>query len=235
MFNFKQFSINDARCAMKIGTDGVLLGAWAFENFIPETILDVGTGSGLISLMMAQRFSTASITGIEMDRDASLDAADNASRSPWQSRISVLNEDFMSLDTTCKFDAIVSNPPFYDENVRPIDSKRDIARHESAMSLKSLISRSSGLLTPHGHIALIAPADRLEELIYILTLNRLDPCRVCLVRHNPTTTPLRVMIEAVKGLATTYTRSELILKNGSRYTQQYQDLTSDFYLDSTFE
>lgn len=235
MFQFKQFSIDDTHCAMKIGTDGVILGAWAFDRFSPTRILDVGSGSGLLSLMMAQRFTKAQISGIEIDTDAYLDALFNVSNSKWSGHIEILNGDFLSYNLSGTFDAIITNPPFYNENVHPDDTKRDIARHDTNMSIDTLISKSSVLLTEGGHFAVIAPDCRTQEIIYLLTLYHLDPQRVTIVKHNPSTPPKRVMIEAVKGLSQHYETSTLFVREKNYYTDDYRQLTDSFYFESTFK
>ncbi len=235
VFQFKNFSIDDSHCGMKIGTDGVMLGSWAFEGYTPSHILDVGAGSGLISLMMAQRFETAAITGIELDEDAYEDATKNIAQSKWHSCINILNGDFLLMDGFDKYDAIVSNPPFYDETVLPQNEKRNIARHETSLDITGLIFKGAKLLKSDGHIALIAPSSRTDEIIYILTLNHLDPIRITHIKHNCVSPPMRVMIEAVKGIADRYQKSTIVIKDLNNYTKQYKQLTDMFYLESTFK
>ncbi|MDE6085707.1 MAG: methyltransferase [Muribaculaceae bacterium] len=235
-FQFKKFAIDDSQCAMKIGTDGVLLGAWAFHKFQPETILDIGAGSGLLSLMMAQRFPTAIITGIEIVPAAAEVAISNIQQSPWNRRIEILKTDALSYSHKSKVDAIISNPPFYDESIKPNDDERKLARHGEDLNVKSLIVKSSSLLTPGGHLALIAPARRVDEIIYLMTFNFLDPVRVTFTSSRKDSKPNRVMIEAVKGKAQHYKVNDLYLHDpGGRYSAQYKELTDSFYLESTFK
>src|SRR6056297_3070564 len=113
VFHFKQFSVHQDRCAMKVGTDGVLLGAWAGTNIQPRKILDVGTGTGLIALMMAQRFPDATIQGLEIEPEAAEQAQENVTRSPFAERVKIEHGDFFNWDTREQYDLIVSNPPFY--------------------------------------------------------------------------------------------------------------------------
>ena len=143
-FDFQQFSINQDRSAMKVGTDGVLLGAWAspalpcLENL---SILDIGTGTGLIALMMAQRFPSAKVTGIEIDHDAAEEAQDNVSHCPWSDRISIVESalnDFVAFDdagNACEYDLIVTNPPFYNATLKPEEEARAAARHLSLIHI----------------------------------------------------------------------------------------------------
>src|SRR5574344_2567439 len=129
-FRFKQFSVFQERCAMKVGTDGVLLGAWAKVD-AANRILDIGTGTGLVALMLAQR-STAMITAVEIDEEAAIQAEENFCQSPWANRFEVVNSDITSYETDALFDVIVSNPPYFVDSLQCPDGQRSLARHLSA-------------------------------------------------------------------------------------------------------
>ncbi len=229
-FRFKKFELSDTRSAMKIGTDGVILGAWAFENTYPNRILDVGAGTGLISLMMAQRFPSAEVTGIEIDADAAEEARENISRSPWHDRISVIPGDF----ATCVLkpvDAIVSNPPFFTTGLTAADTQRAGARHEGSLTLGSLVNKSADILVRHGTLALILPYERLDETIYICALRHLDVSRIARIASRPGTVPIRVMLEFTMGLTQTYTQETIYIRtHDNLYSQRYGALTRNFYL-----
>ena len=137
MFTFKQFHVEQDRTAMKVGTDGVLLGAWAEGGC---TILDIGTGTGLVALMMAQRFEDAQVVGIDIDPDASEQARENVAASPFASRISILHTSLQAFSTERKFDAIVSNPPYFEHSLKNPDAARAAARHADSLPFADLFS-----------------------------------------------------------------------------------------------
>lgn len=236
MFHFKQFSISDEISAMKIGTDGVMLGAWAIQNAEPRNILDVGAGTGLIALMLAQRFPGAHITAIEINQDAAQEARDNILQSPWNDRIEVVNADFNSYRPEMPIDTIVSNPPFFDEMILSPDAHRTAARHESSLTLDNLICRASDTLPPGGRMAFIAPARRSDDLIYKCAMNHLDIERITTVSSKPCTQHLRVMLQAVKGISHDFTSDHIDIRaqNGVHYSDAYKSLTEKFYLPETF-
>ena len=162
-FKFRQFTVWHDRCAMKVGTDGVLLGAWAGQDR-PGEILDIGTGSGLIALMLAQRFPKARITGIDCDKDAAMQAKENFTGSPWADRLRTVHIGLQGFcrDTVTaaeRFDLIVSNPPFYDNTLTNPDSRRCTARHTGGLPHDELLLLSAGLLTDSGVFSLIVPSE----------------------------------------------------------------------------
>lgn len=236
LFQFRQFCIDDSQCAMKIGTDGVLLGAWAFNGRCPREILDIGAGSGLLSLMMAQRFTESKITGIEIVPSAAEIARSNIESSPWGNRIEILNENALAYHPHRQFEAIISNPPFYNEAIKPADEKRKLARHGQELNIESLILVSKELLKENGYLAFIAPAHRSDEIVYLLTLNHLDTERITFVSPKYQAEPNRVLIEAIKGTARQYRNETLFIRqHGGQYSPQYKDLTQSFYLETTFK
>jgi tRNA1Val (adenine37-N6)-methyltransferase len=161
-FRFKQFTVNQDRCAMKVGTDGVLLGAWVNID-TAKVIFDFGAGTGLLSLMLAQR-TTAKITGFEFDKDAAEQANENVRDSPWASRITVVQADlFNCTEPLEKADLIVCNPPFHASHVLPDNQSRKLARHHE-MPLKTWFDKAFQWSTDDGEAAFIFPFDRYEEL-----------------------------------------------------------------------
>lgn len=232
MFHFKQFSVRHDRCAMKVGTDGVLLGAWAdVEN--KASILDVGTGTGLIALMAAQRNPLAYITAIDIDIDAVEQARENVEASPWNDRIRVLSCDFCHPFETFhdeRFDLIVSNPPFFKEQVHSDDTQRNLARSADALPLKTLLANAARLLAPDGILSLILPAQVVDEAIGEGALCGLYLSRRCTMRAKATKPSKRTLLEFSKSMKNTE-NSELILTDAdNQRSDEYRILTEAFYL-----
>ena len=161
-FKFKKFTIWHDKCAMKVGTDGVLLGAWVNVDNATK-ILDIGTGTGVVALMLAQR-SDAEIIGIEIDSDAAEQASCNANESSWRNRIKIINQDFIHYNSKELFDVIVSNPPYFKNSIKSNDDKRNLARHVSSLNYQMLVEKAASLLLPTGSFSIIVPFDVIEDL-----------------------------------------------------------------------
>ena len=231
MFHFKQFSVRHDRCAMKVGTDGVLLGAWC-DVGNRQRILDVGTGTGLIALMVAQRNAEAQITAIDIDQDAVEQARENVEASPWNDRIAIRQCDFTSPSEIHgdRFDLIVSNPPFFKEQVHSDDEKRDIARSSDALPLKALIGNAASLLTEDGILSLILPSQVVDEAIGEAALCGLYLSRRCAVRTKASKPSKRSLLEFSKSIKNTEI-SELVLNDADNLrSNNYRILTEEFYL-----
>ena len=237
MFRFKQFTISDTSSAMKIGTDGVLLGAWALNGRQPRRIIDVGCGTGLVSIMLAQRFPQAEITAIEIDRMAADEARGNVSQSPWAERIEVVNCNFADYTPTGTVDSIVSNPPFFVEPLKSPLKQRAMARHQNELNPTSLIEWAAAILPDGGTLSLIAPAEQTDQLVYNAMVNHLDCARLTNVQPHADAVPIRALIELTKGLSKSYRTESLVIRSDDhrRYTEEYRSLTEAFYLDSTFD
>lgn len=228
-FRFKQFEIVNSLSAMKVGTDGVLLGAWA-DNDKTDRILDIGSGSGLISLMLAQRFPDARITGIEIDPQATAEARLNASNTAWQDRITFICNDFCEWSTDEKFDMIVSNPPFFTNGLKSPDSSRATARHAAGLSPASILDRASKMLDPDGVIAMIVPADMVDNLIFEATMHRLNPLKITNVTTRAGKPPRRALISFTPK-ACAVASSIFTISGADGFTPEYRDLTHEFYLE----
>ena len=163
-FTFKQFHIDHSRCAMKVGTDGVLLGAWARVDGT-RRILDIGTGTGVIALQMAQRNSEAQIFAVEIDETASCRARANFDMSPWAERLEVECCAAQEFNHTEKFDLIISNPPYFVDSLLPPDAKRSTARHTHDLSFEALDEAVSRLLAENGRFAMILPVAEFEKYL----------------------------------------------------------------------
>lgn len=231
-FQFKQFCIIQERSAMKVGMDGVLLGAWADASGA-KRILDIGSGTGLIALMMAQKNFQAQVDAIEIDEEAFLEAKLNAQNSPWKNRINpvLCNFQEFALRADQKYDLIVSNPPFFTNGEKAPIKNRAQARHSDSLSSDDLISGAANILNKGGRIALVLPSDTFPEIEKLTGKNKLFISRLCRVKPNPLKPEFRILIEL--------TNSECILKEESLlieferhhdYTLQYKALTKDFYL-----
>ena len=227
-FRFKQFYIEDSKCAMKVGTDGVLLGCWANPNLTLDIghlrILDVGTGSGLIARMMMQRFPEAEVEGIDIDEAAVEQARENGVRA-YVSRL----QEWKKEDG---YDLIVSNPPYFQNSLKNPDKGRELARHTDSLSYEELIDHSARLLREGGQLALILPADKEAEMRQIAASKNLFLTHVTRV-YSKESKPARRVLLAFRYQISDISRTEdtLILEDekGGR-SKAYQELTKDFYL-----
>lgn len=161
-FQFQQFKIHQDRCAMKISTDAILLGSMA-DAHNPSRILDIGTGTGVIALMLAQRFADAKITGVELDTDAASQAIENMSQSPFASRLALWHGRIQDFSEEEKFDLIVSNPPYFPDHLKSSDAKRNKALHTDSLSFEELIQKARKLLKDQGKFWIILPPRQLED------------------------------------------------------------------------
>lgn len=235
-FRFKQFEVNDSECAMKVGTDGVLLGAWAEPNCnTPCSILDVGSGCGLISLMLAQRFDTATITGIDIDDSAVEQSRTNFANSPFADRLQAhcIPLQQYRLEDPMPFDLIVSNPPFFQESLHCPDAKRTTARHTSTLSYKELLWHAARLLPRNGSLQLILPAAEENDIVCSAVQENFFLRRICRVRGRVNKPYKRILLDFSRTQNNTLIESELSLGtlDGKR-TRDYQELAKGFYLDS---
>ena len=232
-FQFKKFGLNDSKCAMKIGTDGVLLGAWASVEG-NQNILDIGSGSGLISLMMAQR-SNANICGIEIDEDAAKQSIENIKCSPWSNRITIINSDFIDWAITNnvvpKYDHIISNPPFFDNGPIAPNTSRALARHCKSLDYNQLLNRSKELLTDDGKISVISPIERENDIIFYSTIEHFFISRVTYVYSKEGGKATRSLWEFSKTKCSTQYSSIAIRNCNNNYSQDYINLTNEFYLN----
>jgi tRNA1Val (adenine37-N6)-methyltransferase len=231
-FQFKQFRIVQERSAMKVGMDGVLLGAWAIASGAYR-ILDIGTGTGLIALMMAQKNALAQIDAIEIDLDACEEAIFNVRQSNWRDRINLFRQSFQAFaaETKTKYDLIVSNPPFFNNGVKAPAETRAQARHADVLPLNVLISVAANLLQENGRIALILPAEQLQEVENQAEKSGLFLSRLCRVKPNPVKPDFRILVE-MTNKPTTLEEEKLMIEFEKHhdYTPEYRALTHDFYL-----
>ncbi len=234
-FQFKQFLIHHDRCAMKVGTDGVLLGAWA-PLMQPRHILDIGTGSGLIALMLAQRYPQAQVLGIDIDADSVLQARENAAASPFTKQVGIEHCALQELAAApATFDAIVCNPPFFEETLLPPDASRAAARHTTSLPFDELITASAQLLCDGGRFCVVLPTTAFDAFRLIAFRERLLLDARCDVQTSTRKASKRTLACFVKGedavaSSTPQTEHLVLTENGCR-SVEYTTLTRDFYLD----
>lgn len=231
-FRFKKFTVYHDKCAMKVGTDAVLLGAWADTSFC-RNILDIGTGTGIIALMLAQR-SQATVEAIDIDKEACVQATENAAASPYTERIKVVHAscaDFAASNQQKRYDLIVSNPPYFINSLKCPDNKRTVARHTDTLLLSDLIREAQTLLSPSGRIALVLPYERLEEVKALASANHLYICRQTDVIPTPGAAPKRLLVELSTTEENIKNRDTLTIEEARhQYTPAYIALTKEFYL-----
>ena len=248
-FTFKQFEIQQDRCAMKVGTDGVLLGAWAGGG---QRILDIGSGTGLISLMMAQRFPDAQVWGIDIDPEACGQARENVAASPFADRVEIVccalqdlsekhllrgQNEGMEKSEPAKaggmlFDAIVSNPPFFVNGLKNPDSKRALARHSDSLPFSVLMRGVKRWLSDEGVFSAIVPAEVLEIFVseaYCSGLSLVSQCGVKTVERKQ---PKRYLLAFSKHRADMMDkRTEIMTDSEGNRSEWYAKITEEFYLD----
>jgi len=226
-FHFKQFDICHDRCAMKVGTDGVLLGAWA-QTDTSGRILDIGTGSGLIALMMAQR-TQASIDALEIDRAGAEQARDNVLKSPWSERIHVVCTNAVTWQAE-PYDLILSNPPFYRNALKTPIPERKLARHDDTLTWEQLTKLAGRLLSPAGRLSVVLPVDAegvFTSLCWQQMLYLSRRCAVSTICGHP---PKRLLLE-FSNEKRSIQHSSLSVETPEHYrTPEFSALMADFYL-----
>ncbi|WP_298222043.1 methyltransferase [Flavobacterium sp.] len=233
MFQFKQFSINQDKTAMKVGTDGVLLGAWAPTEHQPYSILDIGTGTGLIALMLAQRTTAEQIDALEIEEEAYEQAVDNFENSSWSDRLFCFHaglDEFIE-EPEDEYDLIVSNPPFYAEDYKTENEQRDLARFQDALPFEDLVEAADLLLSENGILAVIIPYKDETRFIALAKDFDLFPARITRVKGTPTSEIKRSLLAFSRTTSENFPTDELIIETTRhQYTPEYIALTQDFYL-----
>ncbi len=233
MFSFKKFSVQQDKTAMKVGTDGVLLGAWTPINHNPNTILDIGAGTGLIALMLAQRTSAQQIDALEIDEDAYEQATDNFENSPWSDRLFCFHaglDEFVE-EPEDEYDLIVCNPPFYSEDYKTNSEQRDLARFQDAMPFEELIEAADLLLSENGIFSVIIPYKEEEKFIALAILAELYPLKITRLKGTSTSETKRSLLAFSRAKITPIPTDALVIETSRHcYTAAYTALTKDFYL-----
>ncbi|MDL2141218.1 methyltransferase [Flavobacterium tructae] len=233
MFTFKQFSVLQDKTAMKVGTDGVLLGAWAPINHNPFSVLDIGAGTGIIALMLAQRTNAEQIDALEIDEDAYEEAVENFENSPWGDRLFCFHaglDEFIE-EPEDEYDLIVSNPPFYAEDYKSENEQRDLARFQDAMPFEELVEAADLLLSENGILAIILPFKEEEKFIALAKESELYPVKITRVKGTPTAVVKRTLLAFSRNETAQPEVDELTIEIDRHvYTSEYIELTKDFYL-----
>lgn len=230
-FQFRQFVVHQQRCAMKVGTDGTLLGAWAAAPSGQCRILDIGTGTGLIALMMAQRYPEAEVTGIDIDEDAVAQAVENVRLSPFSERVCIYRQDIVNFTDIIGFDAIVSNPPYFVDSLACPDDQRTIARHAVSLTYEQLMHQVYRLLKDEGRFSVVVPSDCRAKIEAAACLEGFFTTRVCLIKTTPRKQPKRQLIEFQKHPVSELDISEGVIEVSPNVRSEwYQQLTKEFYI-----
>lgn len=229
-FQFKQFMVWHDKCAMKVGTDGVLLGAWTSVQDA-HRILDIGTGTGLVALMLAQRsLPDARIVALEINESATEQALENVTRSPWKDRISVLQKDFKLYQSLDKFDVIVSNPPYFIDSLGCPDQQRNAARHNDSLTYETLLQGVAKLLSKKGAFTIVIPADVAEQVKDIAVTYNLHAARQLNVITKPGGSPKRILIAFSFDKKDCFVEELLTELARHQYSEEYRILIRDYYL-----
>lgn len=229
-FQFKQFTIRQSQSAHKVGTDGVLLGAWVNAKNVSR-ILDIGTGTGLIALMLAQRTpSNVQIDAIEIEADDAEQAVENVQSSPWASKVHVAHTAIQNFQPGHQYDLIVTNPPYFINSWLPAEKKRGQARHTHTLSFDELLQSGKRLLKKEGTLALILPYQEAVQFIQQAHFHQLYCIRELVVRSRKEKPVERLLLEFGEKPAP-IDREELILHaDNNEWSERYRNLTRDFYL-----
>ena len=232
-FQFKEFTIHQDQCAMKIGTDGVLIGAWASLNHNPDSILDIGSGTGIIALQLAQRSSAEVIDALEIDDKAYEQCSNNFENSPWGDRLFCYHASFLEFASEIddEYDLIVSNPPFYSEDYKTNNDQRDLARFTDALPFKHLLAGTAKLLSENGKSCFVIPFTEEKNFINIASQFNLLPNKITRVKGTPNTEIKRSLLELSFKNSENLIEQELIIEvDRHQYTPEYIKLVKDFYL-----
>ena len=232
-FQFNQFRIEQDMCAMKVGTDGVILGAWTGINQ-SNSVLDIGTGTGLLALMIAQRCHSAQIDAIEIDKNAAVQAKQNVANSMYHDRIEIMHSSFqnhIASEEMKKYDLVICNPPYFSTSVKGNSDQRNIARHDDLLPLETLISGVRRILSEKGRLSIIFPVQNEAKLSELLGENGLYINCLLKVYPTPEKEASRCCYEISAG-KTQILNEKLVIEIGSRheYSSAYQKLTAPFYL-----
>lgn len=231
-FQFKRFIVRQDKSSMKVGTDGCLLGAWSPLNH-PEKILDVGSGTGLVSLMIAQRMtdgiSDFHIDAIDIDQSSFEQSLENFNNSLWGNCISAIHADFLTYETN-NYDLIICNPPFYKNALASPDASRNLARNESVLPFDSLVSKVAKCMNPEGMFVVIFPYEYYNSFRMMAEGSGLYPCKVLFVYPTPNKSCKRVVVAFSRLCPDIVSEETIVIQNEGSYTEEYKDLMKDFYL-----
>jgi len=228
-FRSKQFTIEQSNSSMKVGTDAALLGCWT-DCASASSILDVGTGTGVIALICAQRNQKAGVDAVEIDHGSLVDASHNFSHSPWPGRLRAFGVDFLRYQPDYKYDLIISNPPYFSDSIRALDPVRSMARHDDSLPADKFMVCATAMLMPEGWVSIIIPAKQLQRWIDAGEEVGLHPRRICHVFTLPGKGAQRVMTEfSFCHTGEPQMESVLIERSPGEFSEAYKHLTREFF------
>jgi tRNA1Val (adenine37-N6)-methyltransferase len=231
LFQFKQFSLSDSNCAMKIGTDGVLLGGIA-SGFKAERVLDIGTGCGLLALMIAQK-TDGLIDAIEIDKDAAEQAGKNFRNSPWHDRLKIYHTALQDYTIVCEnqYDLIVCNPPFFQNSLQSLNEKRAVARHNHSLGFSELLLCAAELISSKGKMFIIIPVELYDDLQKYISKTGLKISEKFIVKPNPDLKPKRLIVVLSKAAVNILVEKTITINNGTRhqFSDDYKEIMKDFH------
>src|SRR6478735_4947174 len=233
-FRFKQFTVQQDKSAMKVCTDASLFGAWIsskLENSLlhRESILDIGTGTGLLSLMLAQSTSSL-IDAVEIDSDAFEQANENINNSQWKHRIQLFHADARNFHTEKKYDLIVSNPPFFENDLTSPEEKKNMAKHSSTLNLHELLEIVEKLIHPKGNLAILLPAHRSQQFKQMAAVKNFHLLYEAMVRQTPKHDFFRCMFIFSKQAFEKIGEEEIVIQQYGKNTQYFAELMKEYYL-----
>lgn len=231
VFRFKDFSVDDSGCGMKICSDSVLLAAWFLAPYISaKSIADIGSGSGVLALLAARICPQATVDALEIDPGAAGAAAVNFAASPYAERLNTIEGDFRNWIPEHPYSLIISNPPYFTNGERSADRARSAARHQEGLSYESLIARASGLLEDGGHLGMVSPADFENEIIFRAEMAGMKLRRLLRVRTSPSKAPTRLLWDFSTTDGKTSTGELALRQTDGSYTPSYRELVEKYYL-----
>jgi tRNA1Val (adenine37-N6)-methyltransferase len=232
-FRFKQFTIQQEHASMKVGTDGVLLGAWASVPGAGCRVLDVGTGTGLIALMIAQRTQSVSVDALEIDPISAWQAKENFLNSPWKERIHCISSSFQDYASHCRtrYDQVICNPPFFSGSSKTHSREKNLARHDDSLSLQDIFKCSVLLMKETSVVSLILPVQKLEPVMDLISEYRMNCNRLTRVKPDEMKPLKRVLVE-FSYVPGELIEDELTIETNRRhvYSDQFKKLIDAFYL-----
>lgn len=227
-FQFKHFSVSQANATMKVGTDAMLLGS-SVDDERPSSILDIGTGTGVIALMLAQRFAEAKVIGLEIDDEACQEAKINFEQSPWKDRLETIHGDILDIQFDDRFDLIVSNPPYYENSLISENERTSRAKHAEFLPVNNLLRKVASILTENGFFWVIIPPENAESWMHQAELNQLHlQSSISILGKEGQAEKRRILAFAREKREVTSSR--LTIRNSEgKYTPEYIELTKEFH------